>query len=49
MQAGVVILVMQVDSDVLYHGIANQPSDAYSPLYLSDFLSFHTGWCNGAG
>ena len=23
------------------HGIANQPSHAYSSLYLSDFLSFH--------
>ena len=33
---------MQVDNDVLYRGIANQPSPAYSSLYLSDFLSFHT-------
>ena len=32
---------MLVDGDVLYYGIANQPS-AYSSLYLSDFLSFHT-------
>ena len=32
---------MQVDDDVLYCGIANQAS-AYSSLYLSDFLSFHT-------
>ena len=30
---------MQVDNDVF--GIANQPSHAYSSLYLSDFLSFH--------
>ena len=30
---------MQVDNDVLYHGIANQPSHAYSSLYLSNFLS----------
>ena len=30
---------MQVDNDVLYHGIANQPSPAYSSMY---FLSFHT-------
>ena len=41
-QARVVIFGMQVDNDVLYHGIANQPSPAYSSLYLSDFLSFHT-------
>ena len=42
MQARVFILGMQVDNDVLYCGIANQPSPAYSSLYLSDFLSFHT-------
>ena len=42
LQARVVIVGMQVDNDVLYRGIANQPSPAYSPLYLSDFLSFHT-------
>ena len=41
MQARVVIFGMQVD-DVLYSGIANQPSPAYSSLYLSNFLSFHT-------
>ena len=41
-QARVVIFGMQVDNDVLYPGIANQPSPAYSSLYLSDFLSFHT-------
>ena len=40
--ARVVIFGMQVDNDVLYRGIANQPSSAYSSLYLSDFLSFHT-------
>ena len=40
--ARVVIFGMQVDNDVLYRGIANQPSPAYSSLYLSDFLSFHT-------
>ena len=40
-QARVFIFVMQVDNDVLYRGIANQPSPAYSSLYLSDFLSFH--------
>ena len=42
MQARVVILGMQVDNDVLYQGIANQFSPAYSSLYLSNFLSFHT-------
>ena len=41
-QARVVIFGKEVDNDVLYHGIANQPSPAYSSLYLSDFLSFHT-------
>ena len=41
-QARVVIFGMQVDNDVLYCGIANQPSPAYSSLYLSNFLSFHT-------
>ena len=40
-QAGVFIFGMQVDNDVLYRGIANQPS-AYSSLYLSNTLSFHT-------
>ena len=41
-QARVVIFDMQFDNDVLYRGIANQPSPAYSSLYLSNFLSFHT-------
>ena len=41
-QARVFIFGMQVDNDVLYRGIANQPSPAYSHLYLSNFLSFHT-------
>ena len=41
-QARVFICGMQVDNDVLYRGIANQPSPTYSSLYLSDFLSFHT-------
>ena len=41
-QAIVFICGMQVDNDVLFHGIANQPSPAYSSLYLSDFLSFHS-------
>ena len=42
MQARIVIFGMQVDNDVLYRGIANQPSPAYSSLYLSNFLSFHS-------
>ena len=42
LQARVVIFGMQVDDDVLYRGIANQPSPAYFSLYLSHFLSFHT-------
>ena len=41
-QARAFIFGMQVDNDVLYHGIANKPSPAYSSLYLSNFLSFHT-------
>ena len=41
-QARVVIYGEQVDNDVLYLAIANQPSPAYSCLYLSNFLSFHT-------
>ena len=40
-QARVVIFGMQVDNDVVYREIANQPSPAYSSLYLSNFLSFH--------
>ena len=40
-QARVVIFGMQVDNDVLYRGIVNQPSHAYSSPYLSNFLSFH--------
>ena len=41
-KARVVIFGIQVDNDVLYRGIANQSSPAYSSLYLSNFLSFHT-------
>ena len=40
-RAGVVIFGMQVDNDVLYHRIGNQPSPAYSSLYLSIFLSLY--------
>ena len=41
-QARIVIFGMQVGNDILYHGIANQPSPVYSSLYLSSFLSFHS-------
>ena len=41
-QATVVLFGEQVDNDVLYPGIANQPSPAYYSLYLSNILSFHT-------
>ena len=40
-QARVVIFGMQVDNDVLHRGIVNQPSPAYSSLYLSIFLSLY--------
>ena len=39
MQAGEVIFCRQDDNDVFYCEIGNQPSHAYSSLYLSDFLS----------
>ena len=42
LQAGVVIVGKQVDNYVLYRGIVNQPSPAYSSPYFSHFLSFHT-------
>ena len=35
-QARVVIFGMQVDNDVLYRGIANQSSSAYSSHTLND-------------
>ena len=41
-KARVVLFGMQVDNDVLYRRIANQPSPAYSSPYLSNFLSFLT-------
>ena len=41
-QVRVFMFGLQVDNDVLYCGIANQPSHAYFSLYLSNFLSFHT-------
>ena len=40
-QARVVIFGMQFDNDVFYRWIANQPSPAYSSLYLSNFLFLH--------
>ena len=42
MQARVLIFGMYVDDDLLYRGIGNQLSPAYSSLYLSNFLSIHT-------
>ena len=42
LQGRVVIFGMLVDNDVLYCGIAKQPSHAYSSLYLFSFFSFHT-------
>ena len=39
--ARVFIFGMQVDNDVLYRGIANQATPAYSFLYLSIFLSLY--------
>ena len=41
-QARVSIFGEQVGNDVLYRGIGNQPSPAYSSMYLSNFLSFHS-------
>ena len=37
-QAGVVIFRKQVDNDILYRRIANEPSPAYSSLHLSVFF-----------
>ena len=42
MQGRMLIFGMQLDYDLLYRGIENQSSPAYSSLYLSNFLSFHT-------
>ena len=41
MQDRITIFGMQVDNVVLYRGIANQPSAAYSSKYLS-YFSFYT-------
>ena len=40
-QARVVIFGKQVDDDMMYRGIANQPSPAYSSLYLSKYQPSH--------
>ena len=42
MQVRMLIFGMPVDDDLLYRVIENQLSPAYSSLYLSHFLSFHT-------
>ena len=42
MQARMLIFGTQVDDDLLYYKIENQPSPVYSSLHLSSFLSFHT-------
>ena len=42
LQARKVRFGIQIDDDMLYRWIANQPSHAYSSLYLSNFLSCHT-------
>ena len=42
MQVRMVIFGMQVDDVLLYRGIENECSPAYSSLYLFSFLSFHT-------
>ena len=39
MQARTVTFGVQVDNDVLYCGIVNQPTPTDSSLYLCDFLS----------
>ena len=42
MLARMLMFEMQVDDDLLYRGIENQLTPAYSSLYLSNFLFFHT-------
>ena len=42
MQVRVVIFGILIDDNMLYLGIANQPSATYSSLNMSGFLSFHT-------
>ena len=40
-QARMLLFGMQVEDDLFYCEIENQPSPAYSSLYLSIFLSSH--------
>ena len=42
MQGRILIFGMQVDDDLLYRGVGNKLSPAYSSLYLSKFLFIHT-------
>ena len=42
MQGRMFIFGIQVDDYLLYRGIENQSSPAYSSVYLSNFLSFYT-------
>ena len=42
MQGRMLVFGVQGDDGLLYRGIENQSSPAYSSLYLSNFLSFHT-------
>ena len=44
-QARVFIFGVLVDNDVLYHGIANQPSPADSSIFLSLYI-FHQRYLN---
>ena len=37
-QGGLFMFGIQIENDLVYHGIANQPSLAYFSLYLFDFL-----------
>ena len=40
MQARMLILGMQVDDDLLYRGIENQPFPAYFSLYFFNFFPY---------
>ena len=39
-EAGVVIFGLQVENDVLYYGIVNQPSHSFSSLYFPIFSAY---------
>ena len=41
-QARIIIFGIKANDDLLYRWVENQPVPAYSPLYSSNFLSFHT-------